>query len=248
MPSFSRYYERDVSRLHAWLLIKFCDTTPRQSNSTFLMLRRAKRLHDTFDKYCEDYTQPHFALSAEGWQQIDYLLYILQPFFIFTTLVCRTKDSSIHLVFRIYNKLFDHLERSMSQLRRKKVHWKQLMLSSLEAAQEKLKKYYSETDDIEDNLYAIGTILAPSSKMEFFSTSDWDLDPEIGKDYRKEYRESLRSLLERYNQRVPSDMTQSDSQLLTTESELEKALDGDFSQRSTAPQYDELTKYLQSGR
>ncbi|OQD74460.1 hypothetical protein PENANT_c174G02644 [Penicillium antarcticum] len=174
------------------------------------------------------------------------LLPIQDPFFTLTTLVCRTKDSSIHLVFRIYNKLFDHLERSIRQLRRKKVHWKQLMLSSLEAAKEKLKKYYGETDDIEGNLYAIGTILAPSSKMEFFSTSDWDLDPKIGKDYRKEYRESLQSLFERYSQRVPSDMIQPTSQLLITESELERALDSDSSPRSIAPQYDELTKYLQS--
>lgn len=45
------------------------------------MLRRAKRLHATFDKYCQDYSQPHFALNPEGWRQIDYLLYILQPFF-----------------------------------------------------------------------------------------------------------------------------------------------------------------------
>jgi hypothetical protein len=212
------------------------------------MLRRAKRLHDIFDKYCKDYTQTHFALSIEGWRQIDYLLCILQPFFTLTTLVCRTKDSSIHLIFRIYNKLFDHLERSIRQLRRKKVHWKQLILSSLEATKEKLKKYYSETDDIEGNLYTIGTILAPSSKMEFFSTGDWDLDPEIGKDYRKEYRKSLQSLFERYSQRVPSDMIQPNSQLLITESELERALDGDSSPRSIAPQYDELTKYLQSGK
>jgi hypothetical protein len=212
------------------------------------MLRRAKRLHIAFNKFCSDYDQHHFTLSAEGWRQIDYLLCILQPFFTLTTLVCRTKDSSIHLVFRIYNKLFDHLERSIGQLRRKKVPWKQLMLSSLDAAKEKLKKYYAETDSIEGNLYAIGTILAPSSKMEFFSTSDWDPDPKTGKDYRKEYRESLQSFFERYSQRIPLEMIQSDSQLFTTESELEKALDGDSSQRLTAPQYDELTKYLQSGK
>ncbi|KAJ5365267.1 hypothetical protein N7517_008153 [Penicillium concentricum] len=200
-------------------------------NSTFLMLRRAKRLHDTFDKYCEDYTQPHFALSIEGWRQIDYLLCILQPFFTLTTLVRRTKDSSIYLIFRIYNKLFDHLERSIRQLRRKKVPWKQLMLSSLEAAKEKLKKYYSDTDDIEGNPYAIGMILVPSSKMEFFSTSDWDLDPEID-------RKGLQKGIPRES--LP------DSQLSITESELEKALDGDSLLQSIAPQYNELTKYLQS--
>lgn len=73
------------------------------------------------------------------------------------------------------------------------------MLSSFEAIKKKLKKYYSDTDDIEGNPYAIRMILAPLSKMEFFSISDWDLDPEIGRDYRKEYCESLQSLFERYS-------------------------------------------------
>lgn len=136
------------------------------------MLRRAKRLQATFDTFCSQYDQPHFALSAEEWRQIDYLLFVLQPFFKYTTVVCTTKVSSIHLVFSFYNKLFDHLEKSIRQLRRKKVTWKQLMLSSLEAAQEKLSKYYSMTDSVKGDLYAIGTVLAPANKLQFFSTKD----------------------------------------------------------------------------
>lgn len=66
-------------------------------------------------------------------------------------------------------------------------------------------------DDVEGDLYAIGTILDPSNKMEFFSTSDWAPD-NTGKDYKKEYRESLQSLFERY---IPSDRTQPDSRLST---------------------------------
>jgi hypothetical protein len=46
------------------------------------------------------------------------------------------------------------------------------MLSSLKAAQEKLSKYYATTDSIEGNPYAIGTILAPVNKLQFFSTKD----------------------------------------------------------------------------
>ena len=111
-------------------------------NSTFLMLRRAKRLQSVFDTFCSQYEQPHFALSSGEWRQIEYLLFILEPFFRFTSLVSRTKDSSIHLVFTIYNRIFDHLERAIAALRRKKVPWKQLMQSALEAASEKLSKYY----------------------------------------------------------------------------------------------------------
>ncbi|KAJ5681614.1 uncharacterized protein N7477_001554, partial [Penicillium maclennaniae] len=81
---------------------------------------------------------------------------ITQPFFKFTTLLSKTKDVSIHLVFSIYNKLFNHLEKSISALRRKK-----LILSSLEAAKRKLSTYYSITDTIDGNLYTIGTILSP---------------------------------------------------------------------------------------
>lgn len=31
VPSLSRYDERDASKFHAWLAIRFYDTTPRQS-------------------------------------------------------------------------------------------------------------------------------------------------------------------------------------------------------------------------
>jgi hypothetical protein len=37
---------------------------------------------------------------------------------------------------------------------------------------DKLSKYYSIIDLVEGDLYAIGMILDPSNKMEFFSTSD----------------------------------------------------------------------------
>lgn len=57
------------------------------------------------------------------------------------------------------------------------------MLSFLKAAKGKLSKYYGMTDDVECDLYAIGTILDPTNKMEFFSTSDWTLD-HIGNDYK----------------------------------------------------------------
>ena len=65
-------------------------------NSTFLMLRRAKRLRSFF------------------------LLFITQPFFDFTVELSKTRDATIHHVFLIYNKLFEHLELSITQLTRKK--------------------------------------------------------------------------------------------------------------------------------
>lgn len=80
------------------------------------MLRRAKRLQSSFDEFCSHYELPHLALNEEEWRQIDYILWITQPFFKFTTALSKIKDVTIYMVFGIYNKLFDHLEKSIRQL------------------------------------------------------------------------------------------------------------------------------------
>lgn len=85
-------------------------------NSTFLILRRAKRLQSVLDEFCSKYGHPHLKLDQEQWRQIDYLLWITQPFFQFTTALSKTKDVTIYPVFAIYNKLFHHLEKSIRQL------------------------------------------------------------------------------------------------------------------------------------
>lgn len=214
-------------------------------NSTFLMLRRAKRLQSIFDKFCKHYDQDHFALGAEEWRQVEYLLWITQPFFKFTSLLSQTRDVSIHLVFSIYNKLFDHLEKSTWHLQRKKVAWKQLMLAAIHAAKEKLAHYYSMTDEVPDDLYALGTIIAPQRKLHFFSGKDWD-DPVT--DWRGRYRTSLERYLEPYQRRVSD--TQSPTTIQSSAmaiSELEMICAPQSSQQSTTGPDDELSLYLDSG-
>jgi hypothetical protein len=75
-------------------------------------------------------------------------------------------------VFKIYNKLFHHLEQSMKQLRQKRVPWKKEMLYALEAGRTKLDEYYSQTNHIRGHIYAISIILAPVNKFKFFHTKD----------------------------------------------------------------------------
>jgi hypothetical protein len=165
------------------------------------MLRRAKRLQSTFDEFCAQYDQFYFALSREEWRQIEYLLCITEPSFKFTTALSKSRDVTIYRVFYIYNRLYDHLDKSIRQLQRKKVPWKKVMLTALHAAKRKLSHYYGMTDDIDGDLYAIGTIIAPQHKLQFFSSKDWD---EPNQDWRRRYRKSLEDRLELYKQR-PTD-------------------------------------------
>ena len=153
------------------------------------MLRRAKRLQHVFNPFCTHYDREDLALNPEEWRQIEYLLWITEPFFGFTTALSKTNDVTVHLIFGIYNKLFDHLERSIQQLCRKKVPWKQVMLTALHAAMDKLSFYYSQTDHIRGDPFAIATILAPQHKLHFFNGKEW------GPNFRKQYRKASRDTL-----------------------------------------------------
>jgi hypothetical protein len=211
-------------------------------NSTFLMLRRAKRLRAIFSLFCTEYDCEEMLLSEQEWRQIDYLLCITEPFFDYTTQLSKTRDVTAHYVFKIYNKLFDHLERSQAQLRRKRVPWKKQMLEALEAGRSKLDEYYSQADDLRGNIYAISTMLAPVNKFKFFLSSDWD------QKWRDTYRLAFEQALVPYQAqvRISSRDLQSSLTIAHPSSRLEEMLDGrDIQPRAIT---DEISQYLDSGK
>ena len=146
------------------------------------------------------------------------------------------------MCFKIYNKLFDHLERSQAQLRRKRVPWKKQMLEALEAGRSKLDEYYSQADDLRGNIYAISTMLAPVNKFKFFLSSDWD------QKWRDTYRLAFEQALVPYQAqvRISSRDLQSSLTIAHPSSRLEEMLDGrDIQPRAIT---DEISKYLDSGK
>jgi hypothetical protein len=206
------------------------------------MLRRAKRLQSVLDEFCSKYGHPHLKLDQEQWRQIDYLLWITRPFFQFTTALSKTKDVTVHLVFAIYNKLFNHLEKSIKQLTSKKVGWKKLMLTALRAAEEKLRQYYSKTDDIPGDVFAIGTMLAPQHKLQFFRSKDW------GPEWLTRYRQSFVDHFELYKQRLSEEQTGNGERSATQSVGIDLDRMIGLDQIIQASQQDELTRYLDSSK
>jgi hypothetical protein len=205
------------------------------------MLQRAKRLQSVFNEFPSHGNCPELKLNQEEWRQIEYLLCLTQPFFKFTSALSKTKDVTVHSIFSIYNKLFDHLDKSIYQLRPKKVPWKQLMLSALKAARQKLRDYYAKTDDIPNDLYAIGTMVGPSNKLQFFQTKDWN-------DHRDGYRKSFENYLEPYKQRLSDTQSPLKAQSSVEQtSELDMLLAPEKSRQSNLSEDDELIRYLGSG-
>lgn len=168
---------------------------------------------------------------------------ITQPFFRFTTALSKTKDVTVHLIFAIYNKLFDHLEKSIKQLIRKNVAWKKLILTALYAAEEKLRQYYSKTEDVHSDLFAISTMLTPQYKLRFFRSKDWGGGPELV----TRYRQSFMDYFEPYKQRRSEEQTGSSQEPST----LSLSLDLDYMIGLPVPpafQQDELARYLDSSK
>ena len=210
-------------------------------NSTYLMLQRAKRLQSFFNQYCSQWDCPDLKLSHEEWRQVDYLLWLTRPFYEFTVALSKTRDVTVHTIFSVYNRLFDHLDMSINKIRPKKVPWKQLMLNALIVGRQKLRDYYYETDLVPNNLYAIATAMSPENKFQFFSTKDWD-------NYREDYRKSLQELYESYRQRVAHTTGSTQAQSVSQKSRLEILLTASHSSQSHANSNDELTRYLDSGK
>ncbi|OQE11891.1 hypothetical protein PENFLA_c070G01346 [Penicillium flavigenum] len=213
-------------------------------NSTYLMLRRIKKLQRVIDKYCTEYNLRDYELDREEWRQIEYLLYITLPFYEFTTALCQTKDATVHGVFAIYNRLFDYLDTSISQLQRKEIGWKRSMLAGLQAAKEKLKDYYDKTTGDHGNLYAMGTILAPQYKLQFFTQqkgSDNDYK------WRDKYHQYLKDYREPYKQRFSDHQSLISQPQAARVSRVHRILTQPRSEKSTSiPSYqDELERFLQ---
>ncbi|KAJ5316460.1 hypothetical protein N7476_006767 [Penicillium atrosanguineum] len=67
-----------------------------------------------FNKYCHIECLDNLKLDSEEWRQVDYLLCLTRPFFLYISTFSKTKDVTIHQVFKLYNELFKHLEASIS--------------------------------------------------------------------------------------------------------------------------------------
>lgn len=183
-------------------------------------------------------------LDQEQWRQIDYLLCFTRPLFKFTTALSKTKDVDLHLVFGIFDMLFDNLEKSIGQLQRKKVPWKKVMLAALYTAKDRLAYYYIKTDDIHGDPLAIGTILAPQHKLQFFK--DW---AENDADWASRYRKSCVGSFEPYSQRYRNSRGKTpdpDSEDEGSEINLDTMIQPGAS--AQAHQQDEQIKYLDAGR
>jgi hypothetical protein len=168
------------------------------------MIRRALRLYSAIQSYMSDESSKnihHFALHSREWRQLRYLSALLAPYDAITHYLSRQHGPSVQTVLKVYNTLFDLLEKAHDKLSTKRVSWKVTLRHGIEAARDKLQVYYSRTYDAQGDLFAIATLLDPGEKLQFFQTKTWD-DPEVQWDVR--YRRLFTKVFEYYKDQNPS--------------------------------------------
>ena len=114
-------------------------------DSTFYMMARAFHLRNDLDLFLDNEDNKVLRLSTQDWTHIAYLIDVTRQFAKATNAVSRTKKVTAHQAFRIYNKLFEHLENVERRLRAKRVPWKGDMQRAIKAATNRLSFYYDKT-------------------------------------------------------------------------------------------------------
>lgn len=136
-------------------------------DSTCHMLIRARILRSTIDEYTQK-EAPQFKLSFSEWKQVEYLIDLTRPFSYYTTTIGQTKDVTICHVFAIYDALFSSLHEALELIQSKIYPWTPNIVEGVQAALDKLDKYYSKTHNELGSLYGLAAILNPGSKLESF--------------------------------------------------------------------------------
>jgi hypothetical protein len=132
------------------------------------MLIKTFILKKTLSKYHDKHEVEYLKLIDTKWSQIKYLINLIKLFCVFTKCINQFKLFIIHQMFKIYDKLFDHLDRACFKLSRKKISWKRIMLEDLIAMNAKFRQYYSKTQDSLNCLYEKTTLLSLNKKNAIF--------------------------------------------------------------------------------
>ena len=80
------------------------------------MLIRAIRLYRLIDKYYKTKEAKVFALLADKWKQVKYLVDLIKPFNFFTYLIGMLRGPIVGHIYKVYNTLFTYIKGSLAKL------------------------------------------------------------------------------------------------------------------------------------
>jgi hypothetical protein len=161
--------------------LRIIDDQPTRWNSTYLMIKRANKLHYRLDQFCIEYESDldsQDMLTAQDWQELNLMEKHLEPLY---ALVMRTQGNAKHGSYGALWEILVAFEIILINLEDARVKYVLLNKSKgksktgsdymhlsacINAAWGKANKYYKLLDD--SPVYVAAVLLHPSLKWSFF--------------------------------------------------------------------------------
>jgi len=105
---------------------------------------------------------------------------------------------TLHHVITDYNDMFDHMDGIMRALVKKKTQWKEDLYFTVNFAQQKFSKYYTEVTPTTGVHFNLAHILDPFQKLLSFRKSDkaMHINPENVTSYTTQYQAAFLKYVE----------------------------------------------------
>ena len=137
------------------------------------MLEWAWKLKKAIQKWVK--TKNHEQLNNlfiqdSEWKKVTNIIKIFRFFTMLTEAIDIILQISVHSVFQSFSWLFDQIEDTADDLK-KKTKKKNELLKILEAAKKKLRIYYEKTSDIYNQFYNLVIILNSSIRLNLYKMS-----------------------------------------------------------------------------
>ncbi len=110
---------------------------------------------------------------------------LLNLFYECTLVILWTTNAVIHLKFRIFDALFNHLEQIEKNIRRSTCLLSAVIVKTYEKVLIKLAKYYVKIKDSNETIYNLANILNSTMKLDLYKT--WNDKDNENTDYDEEF-------------------------------------------------------------
>jgi hypothetical protein len=155
--------------------VKFFQDVVFRWNFTCHMLILAHDLRSEIIQFCVKWSVDYLLLKNEKWSQIEYFIELLKSFCLFIKILNTMHTITINIVFKIYNRLFEHLQKTKSRLARKRMTWKKRLIDVFTTIETKLIKYYNQTQNDLKLLYDKTNLLHFIVDESLFQTAKWKI-------------------------------------------------------------------------
>ena len=162
-------------RIQRQRFLKLFQNVKSRWNFTCHMLIKVHFFRSKIDQFCQKWNVEYLLFDDDEWSQIMYLIQLLKSFCVYIKMLSTIRKFTIQSIFRIYNRLFDHLKRNKTQFYRKEIFWKKNLIDALKTAETKLNKYYNQTQNELELLYDKITLLHFTVEDALFNSSKWKI-------------------------------------------------------------------------